>query len=403
MIVSVIVGITSIWAAFDSHNHKISTTKGRYSWNTGALAWFISCLALWLIAFPAYIAKKTRAEKSATGKTPVIVSIAGTAVVLVVVFITAALLLGWTRLSTGELEAEVRRSVEDKWRGDSATHDIRMRSLTLVHRGGNDYRGVLVADVSGSEQVQELTVTYDGRNLYWSLKGPSVPSQTQVLDALKALAGQASSEARPEKLDASEPTAEGERGRLNADETSRTGSDLDRLTEKVRNASDDIRIKNTLTVLQTVKIASFDHYARYGKLNTCLGTTDFTSGTTPIPNFCSQVLIPEGLLNRPFSTRIGGGDPSTNAVVRLVTGVTANEGSGYRLDGERVETSTMDYVVEAVIYDVSVQNAKALNDEIDSVLLGAPDSASADSKGRVEYAAPSDGVVRAVYIYITGR
>ena len=76
---------------------------------------------------------------------------------------------------------------------------------------------------------------------------------------------------------------------------------------------------------------------------------------------------------------------------------------GFLLDGTgATSTTNAQFVVEAVLYNVSANDAKDLNDRIDGVALGAGNVTSPDNKGRVEYAAPSAGATD-VYLYITGR
>jgi prepilin-type N-terminal cleavage/methylation domain-containing protein len=174
------------------------------------------------------------------------------------------------------------------------------------------------------------------------------------------------------------------------------------LVPKVFNAINDARINGTAVSCETVKTATADHYGKYGKLNSLFGTNDLAA---PVLNYDKTVLLAEGLLERSFNAKIAGGDPSTNAAVQLVTGASANGGTGFILDTTSTNSSvaSAQYVVQAVIYNVAAQDAKDLNDRIDGPPMGATDLTSADTKGRVEYAAPSSGTVGAVYIYITHR
>lgn len=57
--VIIIVFATSFWAAYDSHKNKISIAANQpYSFNTGWLAWLITCLLLWLFTFPYYLYRR---------------------------------------------------------------------------------------------------------------------------------------------------------------------------------------------------------------------------------------------------------------------------------------------------------------------------------------------------------
>ena len=53
--------------------------------------------------------------------------------------------------------------------------------------------------------------------------------------------------------------------------------------------------------------------------------------------------------------------------------------------------------------NVAVQDAIDLNTRIDGPSLGAANSSLRDKAGRVEYDAPSGGIVANLYIYLTSR
>jgi type II secretory pathway pseudopilin PulG len=170
------------------------------------------------------------------------------------------------------------------------------------------------------------------------------------------------------------------------------------LIPKVFSAINDARVANAAVSIETIKTATADHYGKYGKLNSFFGTNDLT---IPISNFSTNVLLPEGLIDKPFSAKIAGGDPSTNSIVEVVAGSPIVGGSGgYALDGSaNSTTANAAGVVEAVLYNVSKQDAKDLNDRIDGQALGAALGAT-DSKGRVQYAGTDPTTV---YVYIAHR
>lgn len=172
------------------------------------------------------------------------------------------------------------------------------------------------------------------------------------------------------------------------------------LIPKVFSAINDARINNACISIDTVKTAVADHYGKYGKVNSLFGTNDLTQ---PITNYCAQVLMPEQLIDKLFATKIGGGDPSVNSMIQVVAGSTTVGGSGgYALDGGTSSTtSNATSVVEAVIYGVSQQDAKDLNDRIDGTALGFP-VGTTDNKGRVQFAC-SGTTATTVYVYVTHR
>jgi len=170
------------------------------------------------------------------------------------------------------------------------------------------------------------------------------------------------------------------------------------LVPKVFSAINDARINGTCISCDTVKTAIADHYGKYGKFDQVFGTNALP---TPIAGYDTNILMPEGLLDKPFIAKVAGGDPQASSNLELVTGANANGGAGYRLDGVNVGTSNAQYVVEAVLSQVAAADAKDLNDRIDGTALGAA-AGQADNRGRVEYGSASNGTTT-VYIYLTHR
>jgi prepilin-type N-terminal cleavage/methylation domain-containing protein len=179
------------------------------------------------------------------------------------------------------------------------------------------------------------------------------------------------------------------------------------LIPRVFQAVDTARVTSTAVALETVKTAAIDHYGRQGRLDMKLGTPiDMSSGVYAAYDI--NVLMPEGLLEKPFTARLAGpgpgsvGDPTTNVVVQLIVGNRANNNTGYMLDGITNSVANSQYVLEAIINNCSAADAKELNDRIDGIGLGAPDLVTADNRGKVEYAAPANGTTT-VYVYLTHR
>lgn len=59
-LITSIVIITSILVYIDASNHNIGKIPNVHGfWNMSAMGWFLSCLGLWIIAFPAYLFKRS--------------------------------------------------------------------------------------------------------------------------------------------------------------------------------------------------------------------------------------------------------------------------------------------------------------------------------------------------------
>jgi type II secretory pathway pseudopilin PulG len=178
------------------------------------------------------------------------------------------------------------------------------------------------------------------------------------------------------------------------------------LIPKIFEAINSARINNAVVSYNTIKTATMDHYGKYGKINALFGTNDQTEAQ--MTRYDTNILMAEGLIDKPFTVKIGGGDVSTNSVIRAVTPANAAGGSGYDLagaGGSANDVAGAAFVVEAVIYGATAQDALEVSQRLDGQALSASSNTAADSRGRVRYAAPASGsgTVDALYIYIAHR
>jgi prepilin-type N-terminal cleavage/methylation domain-containing protein len=165
------------------------------------------------------------------------------------------------------------------------------------------------------------------------------------------------------------------------------------LIPKVFNAINSSRVNNTVVSYNTIKTAVTDHYAKYGSLTSFFGTNTITEGS----GYDTNVLLPETLIDKPFSARIGNGA----AVCLWTTMSKVGGGSGYKLDGVNGATATMSAVCEVVITNVAAQDAFDIGTILDGANLTTA-AGTQDQIGRVEYI--TNGVASPLlYIYVTGR
>lgn len=175
------------------------------------------------------------------------------------------------------------------------------------------------------------------------------------------------------------------------------------LIPRVFEAINSARVNATAVACDTIRTAAADHFGKYGQFDQLFGTNAVTFTGTVDVGYDTNVLMVEQLLDKPFSAKIAGGDPSTNSIIQLVKGGKGGPGgAGYFLDGGTVTptTASATYVLEAVLFGVSQADAKDLNDRIDGTALG--NAGPSDSKGRVEYSQDSNGA-ETVYVYLTHR
>lgn len=162
------------------------------------------------------------------------------------------------------------------------------------------------------------------------------------------------------------------------------------LIPKVTNAIDDSRINNTLGSYEAAKLAVTDHYAKYNGFN--LNTNGVALDPLDLQDF-SKILLIEGLMDKPFSSKIG-----TNAVLKVTQGSSTN----YKLDGINDLTSSMSYVVEAVITGVQLQDIIAVSTRLDGGRVPTLSSTTLSS-GRCKYTYDAGTSVYTLNVYLTGH
>ena len=71
------------------------------------------------------------------------------------------------RFSTEELQTQVKQSMEEEYAKDPQTKHIKVKSLLLTHKGGNEYTGVAQLEGGGEKANLTVNVTYDGNSFMW--------------------------------------------------------------------------------------------------------------------------------------------------------------------------------------------------------------------------------------------
>lgn len=169
--------------------------------------------------------------------------------------------------------------------------------------------------------------------------------------------------------------------------------------------TDVIQTVNEAHVLElTVAIRGLEsainaHLAQFGTLASANGKPLAISGTY---DQFGQILLSEGLLDRPFAPRLG-----TNAFIRLVnvsglstaTPVDCANGA-YDLDGDgRNDIAGAGFVAEAVIRGVTGVQAAAVDNQVDGAHLAGP-GGEANLRGRVIYPKPDSDGRTELHIYL---
>lgn len=71
------------------------------------------------------------------------------------------------RKSTEQLQTEVKESIQGKMREDPKTASMEVVKVTLIHKAGNEYDGIVEANLRGKNGSFGVKVTYDGKTLMW--------------------------------------------------------------------------------------------------------------------------------------------------------------------------------------------------------------------------------------------
>lgn len=189
------------------------------------------------------------------------------------------------------------------------------------------------------------------------------------------------------------------------------------LIPKVFETINSSRVSSASSAVNTVKTAVANHYSKHGGFADATGAV-LTPGTiaasTDAANFDTTVLLPDGMLEKRFSVKIGD-QLDTNLVrVRLIetaadAGAITPSSANYDMDGVDTDVDTNDgaLVCECVITGVSAADARALKQEIDgsdiTALANLPAIGAAGTKGRVKYDAIGPGATGTVLIYVAHR
>lgn len=186
------------------------------------------------------------------------------------------------------------------------------------------------------------------------------------------------------------------------------------LIPKVFETINSARVSSAASAVDTVKTAIANHYSKHGGYADSTGailTPATVAASADAANFDTLVLLPEGLLEKRFSVKLGD-QLATNLVqVRQVTAAAdataiTFDSASYDMDGVDADVDTNDgsLLCECIITGVSAADARALKQEIDgsdiTAIANLPAIGGAATKGRVKYDSIAAGATGTVYIYI---
>lgn len=193
------------------------------------------------------------------------------------------------------------------------------------------------------------------------------------------------------------------------------------LVPKIFAAINESRINNAVASFNSVKAATMSYFGKYGRFagqggveigqnNSGYGTA--VSAGNPALTWDNTVLVTEGYLERSLSLRVGTAADVEVAASEAGSVAPTGANSAYALDGAAStnQASLGQYVIETVILNVPVEDARELNQRIDgaaysedSYFTNAQNVVfSGDVKGRVKYET-TNGSMANVRIYIAHK
>ena len=182
------------------------------------------------------------------------------------------------------------------------------------------------------------------------------------------------------------------------------------LIPRVFQAIGDARISNAANACNRIKASVNEYYGRYGFFAGTGGKPlKFENGVAD--DWDRNVLMPEGLADKPFAVRLGNGrsgspDGSRVRALKLsAPGAEVEPDNGaYNLDGSVTSVNDIagTFLVEALIEGVRIQDARDFNDWIDGTNLGAAKLGDDDLVGRVKYFIRSNKTA-SIRVYLAHR
>jgi prepilin-type N-terminal cleavage/methylation domain-containing protein len=171
------------------------------------------------------------------------------------------------------------------------------------------------------------------------------------------------------------------------------------LVPRVFAAINDARVNSAVMSYNSARSAAMVYFGKYGRFGGVGGTplTAFDAGVST--NWDRGVLLTEGLLDRPFSTRVAEGNfiVVTNALA--TTSAADGFNQSYNLDNNTTvvnDASAGTTVIQVVLTGVALDDAREINKRIDGDEAAFGDGGTTtDTVGRVKYnfGAGSSGTV----------
>ena len=165
----IVIG-SSIWVYIDARRLEMKEEGPGDPAHKGPGGWFMFCLVLWIISFPAYLIQRGRygfrgQPGSATG-----VKAVGFSLVGVLVLLGVLTFVGSIKMTTPDLEQQVQQSMKEHLAKSPQYGEAVVKGVQLVHKSGNEYEGLVTLSLRGSEIIQPVEVVFDGKQFMWRMR-----------------------------------------------------------------------------------------------------------------------------------------------------------------------------------------------------------------------------------------
>jgi hypothetical protein len=165
LIISIVMIIASaICIGVDASQWGITGRDSDGKRQTGAVGWAVGSALMWIIGYPAYMFRRTKAGASRLGLLGIFAAIIFVATPYAA---TAIRNTSGSGATTAQLEAEVLSQVRAKLASQPGTLFVRVSKVSLVHETGNKYSGLVEGTDGGATFTNTISVTFDGTNILW--------------------------------------------------------------------------------------------------------------------------------------------------------------------------------------------------------------------------------------------
>lgn len=173
------------------------------------------------------------------------------------------------------------------------------------------------------------------------------------------------------------------------------------LVPRIFSAINDSRINSAATSYNSLKSAAMSYFGKYGRFGDASGNAITNFAGAAATSWDNNVLLAAGFVEKPFNTKIA--DNHTVHMVAPNPGALTDPATvAYDLDGVGgSDTDSAVAIVEAVLTNVALDDARALSATIDGATLSDTGTGN-DTKGRVRYAFDT-ATSGTVYLYIAHK